>query len=105
MLCLEYRCRERHFTYCGTGAGTKLRILASPIPRDLAVKARSMAQSSSPSSVVEIRVGDTFGTFTELEVGLESRRTLNSHCRTIARKCGVSRHLKDDLKYYEIKYC
>ena len=28
-LCLEYRPRERHFTYGGTGAGTELRIPAS----------------------------------------------------------------------------
>ena len=69
-----------------------------------------MAQSSYLSA--EICVGDMFETLAELEARLEEYKQLayiehwKRHYRIIpvARKCGVNRHLNDNLKYYDVVF-
>ena len=74
-----------------------------------------MAEISAPvaQSTVAISVGDTFGGVEEFEAPLKAYKKESyvefwrRDSRTIeaARRRGVNRPIKAELKYYELKYC
>ena len=68
--------------------------------------------TAAPQSTVSFSVGDTFHSVEEFEAALETYKESyvefwRRDSRTIeaARKRGINRPLKTELKYYELKYC
>jgi hypothetical protein len=69
--------------------------------------------SVGPQSTVAFSIGDTFDSVEEFEAALEAYKKESyvefwrRDSRTIeaARKRGINRPLKADLKYYELNYC
>ena len=71
------------------------------------------AESPQTLKEVSFSVGDTFQTFEEFESKLEAYKKerfvefWRRDSRTIAaaRKRGIDRPLKEELRYHELKYC
>ena len=69
--------------------------------------------TGSDNSTINFKIGDKFSSLEEFELKVECYKKeafielwrRDSRTITAARKRGIERPLKTDLKYYELKYC
>ncbi len=68
------------------------------------------ARGADSDSAIHFKIGDKFYSMGEFELKVEEQafvKLWRRDSRTIsaARKRGIERPLKSDLKYYDLKYC